>query len=114
VADDILSQFLVKIAYSVDEKSRNDFDQGLKQVQTHAAEFGAKIGALPTIVSDATKRISSSLSEMYYAAQKNGATARELDALRYAARLHGRRPACRNGERGQRCGPARQDGLPRR
>jgi hypothetical protein len=62
VADDILSQFLVKIAYSVDEKSRKDFDQGLKQVQTHAAEFGEKIGALPAIVSEATKRISSSLT----------------------------------------------------
>jgi hypothetical protein len=89
VADDILSQFLVKIVYSEDLKSRKDFDQGLKQVQTRAAEFGAKIGELPTIVSEATKRISSSLSEMYYSAQKNGATARELDQLRYAAKQSG-------------------------
>jgi len=89
VADDILSQFLVRIAYQQDDKSRQKFDEGLKQVQTRAAEFGAKIGELPTIVSEATKRISSSLSEMYYSAQKNGATARELDALRYAAKQSG-------------------------
>jgi hypothetical protein len=76
---DILSSLLIKITYDQDERSRKKFDEGLKQVQTHAAEFGAKIGALPAIVSDATKRISSSLTEMYYSAQKNGATARELD-----------------------------------
>jgi hypothetical protein len=90
VADDnILSQFLIRIAYQQDEKSRKDFDQGLRQVQTRAAEFGEKIGALPTIVSEATKRISSSLTELYYSAQKNGATARELDALQYAAQQSG-------------------------
>ena len=56
MADDILSSFLVKIIYDQDQRSRQKFDEGLKQVQTHAAKFGAKIGALPTIVSDATKR----------------------------------------------------------
>lgn len=55
------------------------------QVQTRAAEFGAKIGELPTIVTEATKRISSSLTELYYSAH----TARELDALRYAAEQSG-------------------------
>ena len=89
MADDVLSNFLVKIAFDQDERSRKKFDEGLKQVQTRAAEFGAKIGELPTIVSEATKRISASLTEMYYSAQKNGATARELDALRYAAKQSG-------------------------
>jgi hypothetical protein len=89
VADDILSSFLVKITYDQDERSRKRFDEGLKQVQTHAAEFGAKIGALPTIVSEATKRISASLTELYYAGQKNGATAREIDQLRYASEQSG-------------------------
>jgi len=56
VADDILSQFLVRIAYSEDQRSRQKFDEGLKQVQTRAYEFGAKIGAFPTIVSAATMR----------------------------------------------------------
>jgi hypothetical protein len=56
VADDILSQFLVRITYDQDQRSRQKFDEGLKQVQTRAYEFGAKIGALATIVSDATKR----------------------------------------------------------
>jgi hypothetical protein len=60
VADDILSQFLIRIAYQQDEKSRKKFDEGLKQVQARASEFGAKIGELPTIVSEATKRISAS------------------------------------------------------
>jgi hypothetical protein len=36
VADGILSQFLVRIAYDQDEKSRKKFDEGLKQLQTHA------------------------------------------------------------------------------
>ena len=89
MAEDILSQLLIRIAYQQDDKSRKDFDEGLKQVQTRAKEFGDKIGALPTIVSEATKRISSSLTELYYSAQKNGATARELDALRYAAEQSG-------------------------
>ena len=89
MADDVLSNFLIKITYDQDERSRKKFDEGLRQVQTSAAEFGAKIGALPTIVSEATKRISSSLSELYYSAQKNGATARELDQLRYAAEQSG-------------------------
>jgi 4-diphosphocytidyl-2C-methyl-D-erythritol kinase len=35
------------------------------------------------------KRISASLTEMYYSAQKYGATARELDAIRYAAKQSG-------------------------
>ena len=75
--------------YQQDDKSRKDFDQGLKQVQSHAADFAAKIDTLPTIVTEATKRISASLTELYYSAQKNGATARELDALRYAAEQSG-------------------------
>lgn len=87
--DDVLSSFLVKIVYDQDQKSKKDFDEGLKQVQSHAAEFGEKISALPAIVSDATKRISSSLTQLFYSAQKNGATARELDALRYAAKQSG-------------------------
>jgi hypothetical protein len=85
MADDILSSFLVKIAYDQDQKSRKDFDEGLKRVQTRAEEFGAKIGELPTIVSDATKRISFSLSELWYASQKTGASAEQIDALRKAA-----------------------------
>jgi hypothetical protein len=91
MADDILSQFLVRIAYQQDDRSRQKFDEGLKQVQTRAAEFGAKIGELPTIVSDATKRISASLTELYYSAQKNGVTARELDAfaIRRSAKWRG-------------------------
>lgn len=89
MVDDVLSSFLVRITYQQDEKSRKDFDQALRQVGSRAEEFGAKIGALPAIVSDATKRISSSLTELYYSAQKNGATARELDALRYAAKQSG-------------------------
>ena len=89
MADDVLSNFLIKITYDQDERSRKKFDESLKQVQTKAADFGDKISALPAIVSDATKRISSSLSELYYSAQKNGATARELDQLRYAAEQSG-------------------------
>ena len=87
--DDVLSNFLIKITYDQDERSRKKFDEGLKQVQNRAADFGEKIGELPTIVNEATKRISSSLSELYYSAQKNGATARELDQLRYAAEQSG-------------------------
>ena len=87
--DDVLSNFLIKITYDQDERSRKKFDESLKQVQTKAADFGDKMAALPLIVSDATKRISSSLSELYYSAQKNGATARELDQLRYAAEQSG-------------------------
>jgi uncharacterized phage infection (PIP) family protein YhgE len=89
MADDVLSSFLIKIIPQQDEQARKKFDEGLKQVQTRATEFGAKIGELPTIVNNATKRISSSFTEMYYSAQKNGATARELDALRKGAEQSG-------------------------
>jgi len=89
VADNVMSNFLVKIAFDQDERSRKKFDEGLKQVQTRAAEFGAKIGELPTIVSEATKRISSSLTELWYASQKTGASAEQIDALRRAATQSG-------------------------
>lgn len=89
MADDILSSFLVKVAFDQDERSRKKFDEGLKQVQTRAAEFGAKIGELPTIVSEATKRISSSLTDLWYAAQKTQASAEQIDALRRAATQSG-------------------------
>jgi hypothetical protein len=52
-------EFFDKNCDSNDEKSRKDFDEGLRKVQNSAAEFGEKIGALPAIVSDATKRLAS-------------------------------------------------------
>jgi hypothetical protein len=92
MAEDILSSFLVKIAYDQDERSRKKFDEGLNQVQTRAAEFGTKIAALPAVVSESTKRISSSLSELWYASQKTGASAEQIDALRRAAIQSGEGP----------------------
>ncbi len=90
MADDtILSSFLVKIAYDQDDKSKKKFDQGLKQVQDRAAEFGNKIGELPTIVNEATKRISESLTGLWYASQKTGVSAGQIDALRRAATQSG-------------------------
>src|SRR5205807_9865449 len=44
---------------------------------------------LPTIVSEATKRISSSLTELWYASQKTQASAERIDALRRAATQSG-------------------------
>jgi hypothetical protein len=94
MADDtILSSFLVKLTYDQDERSRQKFDEGLKQVQTHAAEFGEKIAALPAIVSDATKRISASLTEMYYAAQKKRYPAARAGC--FAIRRQTERRGCR-------------------
>src|ERR1700719_1656437 len=89
MADDVLSSFLVKVAYDQDERSRKKFDEGLKQVQTRAAEFGAKIGELPAIVSEATKRISASLTDLWYASQKTEASVGQIDALRRAATQSG-------------------------
>src|ERR1700730_424502 len=89
MADDVLSSFLIKIIPQQDEQARKKFDEGLKQVQTRAAEFGAKIGALPAIVSEATKRISASLTEMDYSAQNTGASVEQIDALRRAATQSG-------------------------
>jgi hypothetical protein len=80
VADDILSSFLVKIVYDQDEKSRKKFDAGLKSIQDNAQEFGKKISALPEIVHEATKKISLSLTSLYYAAQQTRATEQELHA----------------------------------
>src|SRR2546430_15434026 len=85
MADDVMSNFLVKIAFDQDKKSRKDFDQGLKQVQDRASEFGDKIAALPAIVSEATKKISASLTDLWYASQKTGASADQIDALRRSA-----------------------------
>jgi hypothetical protein len=81
VADDILSSFLIKIVYDQDEKSRKKFDAGLKSIQDNAQEFGKKIEALPAIVHEATKKISLSLTSLYYAAQQTRATEQELHAF---------------------------------
>src|SRR4029077_14303288 len=87
--DDVMSNFLVKIAFDQDERSKKKFDEGLKQVQDRASEFGDKIAALPVIVSEATKRISASLADLWYASQKTGASAEQIDALRKAATQSG-------------------------
>jgi hypothetical protein len=73
--DSVIDSFLVKLTFDQDERSRQKFNEGLTRVQERAAEFGAKIGELPTIVSEATKRISESLTELWYSAQKTGASA---------------------------------------
>src|ERR1700704_2528 len=79
--DSVLDSFLVNITFDQDERSRKKFDEGLKSIQDHAQEFGKKIGELPTIVHEATKKISTSLTSLYYAAQQARATEQQLHAF---------------------------------
>ena len=81
MAEDVLSSFLIKIVYDQDERSRKKFDAGLKSIQDNAQEFGKKIEALPEIVHEATKKISLSLTSLYYAAQQTRATEQQLHAF---------------------------------
>jgi hypothetical protein len=46
--DSVIDSFLVKLTFDQDERSRQKFNEGLTRVQERAAEFGAKIGELPT------------------------------------------------------------------
>ena len=81
MAESVLDSFLVKLVYDQDEKSRKKFDAGLKSIQDNAQEFGKKIEALPEIVHEATKKISLSLTSLYYAAQQTRATEQQLHAF---------------------------------
>src|SRR2546430_9848398 len=81
MADFALDSFLINIAFYQDERSRKKVDEGLTAVQNHAQEFGKKMAELPVAVHEATKKISNSLTSLYYAAQQTRATEQQIRAF---------------------------------
>lgn len=81
---DVLKEFMVKLVYSVDEKSQKKFVDGIASATRIAVSMGKAVVALSAAVAVATAKIGQNLDDMYFSAQRSQAAVASIKAMTYA------------------------------
>jgi hypothetical protein len=84
MTDDILSSFLVKLVFKVDDPSKKHFDEAVASVEKRFAALGAAATAAAAGIGFAVKKISENLGELWYAAQAAQSSAKDMNAFAFA------------------------------
>jgi hypothetical protein len=84
IMDDVLSSFLVRLVFKVDDPSKKHFDETVASVEKRVAALGAAAAAAATGIGFAVKKISENLGELFYAAQAAQSSAKDMNAFGFA------------------------------
>ncbi len=77
MAANVLQEFLVGIAYSVDKQSEANFEAGLKKA-------ALAVGAFAVAAVAGLERVSKGLEDLYFASKRTGASVENIKALGFA------------------------------
>jgi hypothetical protein len=83
--DNILRSYLTSIGYKIDEDSYRKFKNNIGEVSKRMSELGVVAVATATEVTLSVIKMASNLEKLYFASQRTGATAKNIQALEYGA-----------------------------
>ncbi|CAG9177863.1 phage tail tip lysozyme [Cupriavidus pampae] len=84
--NDNIRELLVGLGFKVDETGLKNFDEGVERAAKGVTQLVTTIGASARSVSAGVSALASKLEEIYFVAQRTGATATSLKAFDFAAR----------------------------
>lgn len=84
-----MRDFLVSLGFDVDESGAKKFSSVLGEVTSTAFKAGAAVEGLATVIIGFTTQISKGLDDLYWQAQRTGATANSIKSLGYAVKQAG-------------------------
>lgn len=84
-----IREFLVKLAYAVDEQSKNRFVESVVRSTANVLKLAAAVQATAVGVVAATAKMAAGLESVYFASRRTGAEAERLMALGHAAKQAG-------------------------
>lgn len=84
-----MRDFLVSLGFDVDESGAKKFSSVLGEVTSTAFKAGAAVEGLAAVIIGFTTQISKGLDELYWQAQRTGATANSIKSLGYAVKQAG-------------------------
>lgn len=84
-----MRDFLVSLGFDVDESGAKKFSSVLGEVTSTAFKAGAAVEGLAAVVIGFTTQISKGLDDLYWQAQRTGATANSIKSLGYAVKQAG-------------------------
>jgi hypothetical protein len=85
----VIKEFLVALGYKVDESGAKKFREGVTSVTKAVEHLGVRIEATALAVAYGVMRFASNLEQLYFAAQRTGSSADQLQAFGLAARNFG-------------------------
>lgn len=85
----VLKEFLVQLGYKIDAASQSQFTNSLLFITNQTIQFARSIEGFVDRVVGATSRMANSLEQLYFASQRTGASAEELQTLGQAAAATG-------------------------
>ncbi|HET9284270.1 MAG TPA: hypothetical protein VFR24_20145 [Candidatus Angelobacter sp.] len=83
--ENILRSYLTSIGYKIDEDSYRKFKNNLADTSKRMSELGLVAIATATEVTASVIKMASNLEKLYFASQRTGATAKNIQALEYGA-----------------------------
>ena len=81
----VLKEFLVKIGFKVDETKYRNFQEVMRTTAKNAAEMGKTLLTATTVGGAGLTTLAKQMEGLYFAAQRTGATAKELKTFSFAA-----------------------------
>lgn len=80
-----LREFLVKLGFKVDDKTKKNFISSVEGATTKVAKLGAAVYSAAGAVLAGTAKMSASLDSVYFSAKRTGSSVRDINAFSYAA-----------------------------
>lgn len=84
-----MRDFLVSLGFDVDESGAKKFSSVLGEITSTAFKAGAAVEGLAAVIIGFTAQISKGLDDLYWQAQRTGATANSIKSLGYAVKQAG-------------------------
>lgn len=89
MASDVIKEFLVALGFKIDEPSFKKFETGIGRATKSAYELGQVVVATATAIAYSVTKIAENYEELYYVAQRTGASVASLQAFEYGAKQIG-------------------------
>lgn len=86
---DMIKEFLVGLGFKIDETSLRKFNIGISETTKRVLTLGAAVVTTTAAVGTLVASVTSHFEKLYYASQRSGASAANLQALGAAARTAG-------------------------
>lgn len=84
-----MRDFLVSLGFDVDESGAKKFSSVLGEITSTAFKAGAAVEGAAAVILGFTAQISKGLDDLYWQAQRTGATANSIKSLGYAVKQAG-------------------------
>lgn len=85
MATETIKEFLIALGFKVNEGQIKKFEDIIGKAGTEVASFGLKVTGMAVAVDVAVTKVASHFEDLYYVAQRTGATVSSLQAFGYAA-----------------------------